>query len=293
MKAGAARRDITPPVGTGLMGYVPRVSTSVHDALNVTALALEYDGHKTVMLSITTTTIDDFTTQRIRDCIGKALSIPFENVTVCAWQAHSGPATQSCDGWEDRNDEYCRNILEKSCFEAAIEASDNLSAALTGVEEIDCHVGINRRQILANGEVILGQNPFGPYDKAMTAIRFISAADGKPIANIIHYGAHPTAAGASVEITRDWPGVMVDCVEKEIGGTTLFINGAVGDVAPRITSGRASGDMEQMLRVGVEKAEYIYWQRVINEHKYGNIKTEKICRQTITRIGDAVKLNRN
>ena len=38
--AGAAREDITPPVGTLLYGYTPdTVSTSVHDPLQTTAVA--------------------------------------------------------------------------------------------------------------------------------------------------------------------------------------------------------------------------------------------------------------
>lgn len=345
MKAAAARRDITPPVGTVLMGYGPRASTSVHDSLNVTALALEQSGCRTVILSVTTTIIDDEETLRIRESVGKALKMPYENVTVCAWQIHSGPATQTCYGWDDRNDEYCQGILEPSCVEAALEAFSGLGEALTGVEEIESHVGINRRQLLESGEVALGQNPFGPYDKTMTAVRLISASDKKPIANIIHYGAHPTATGPSGEITRDWPGVMVDCVEQEIGGMTLFVNGAVGDVGPRLANGRTTGDIGQMMVIGniaaadataacrkvksfadrplklivgdisikyrplakadhaqealknsegrkdsagLGKAEFIYWGRVLEEHKSGDIKTEKVRRQTITHIGDIV-----
>jgi len=345
MKAGAARRDITPPVGTILMGYAPRISTSVHDGLTATALALEQDNSKTVLLSISTTIIDDAETQRIRDAVGEALAIPFEHVTVCAWQTHSGPATQTCDGWDDRNDEYCRGILEPGCVGAALEAASKLADAYVGVEETESQVGINRRQILVNGEVVLGQNPFGPCDKTMTAIRFVSAGDMKPIANIIHYGAHPTATGASGEITRDWPGVMVDCVEGEMGGMTLFVNGAVGDVGPRLTNGYTTGNIAQMLRVGnlaaldavracrrikayadsrmeliigdikikyrplaaleeaeralkeseknkeeagLGKAEFMYWQKVMAEHRGGDIKSEKVRRQTITKIGDIV-----
>ena len=38
--AGAAREDITPPVGTLLYGYTPdTVSTSVHDPLQTTAVS--------------------------------------------------------------------------------------------------------------------------------------------------------------------------------------------------------------------------------------------------------------
>jgi hypothetical protein len=177
------------------MGYAPRVSTSVHDSLCAAALVLEQNGQKAVLLSVSTTIIDDAETQRIRDAVGQALHISYENVTLCAWQTHSGPATQTCDGWDDRNDEYCQTILEPACVKAAEKADANLAGALVGVNETRCHAGVNRRQILKSGEVVLGQNPFGPYDPAMTAVRFVTAANKTPIANIIHYGAHPTATG--------------------------------------------------------------------------------------------------
>ena len=51
-------------------------------------------------------------------------------------------------------------------------------------------------------------------------------ADGKPIAAIVNYAAHPTLYGDDMlEVSADWPGVMAQDVEKkypkavsEIGG---------------------------------------------------------------------------
>ena len=59
-------------------------------------------------------------------------------------------------------------------------------------------VGCNRRQVLEDGRIALGQNPWCPYDPTMTAIRFVR--DGKPYADILHYGAHPTAIGKMPDI---------------------------------------------------------------------------------------------
>ena len=71
LRAGAARRDITPEVGTLLYGYNPhQVSTSVHDPLNVTAAAFS-DTKETVLLL--TVTVGDFQTalsNEIREKIG-------------------------------------------------------------------------------------------------------------------------------------------------------------------------------------------------------------------------------
>ena len=343
MKAGVARRDVTPAVGTVLMGYSPRVSTRVNDNLTVAALALEDGGTRAIILSMTVVLTDEAGTQRIRDAVTAATGVPGEHVTVSCWQNHSGPGTFTCLGLGVRDEDFCVNILEPACAEAAAEALASVRDVLLGVEETESLVGMNRRQVTIEGHVILGQNLYGAHDKTMTAIRFVCADDKKPVANIVHYGAHPTAAGATGDITRDWPGVMVDCVEANIGGTTLFLNGATGDVGPRLANGQTTGDIDLMTQIGhlagldavrafrkiktyrqcdlqlfiddlhvkhrpLATAEHAreqlakfagdddsrymsvkaYWQNVLDEHAAGDIKTERILRQTITRIGDIV-----
>ena len=73
--AGIAREDITPAVGTVLMGYAPRVSQSVHDNLTVTALALQQGDTRCAIVSITTTVIDDEEHERIRARVAQGLPV--------------------------------------------------------------------------------------------------------------------------------------------------------------------------------------------------------------------------
>ena len=50
----------------------------------------------------------------------------------------------------------------------------------------------------------------------------------------------PTAMGRLADISRDWPGVMSDRIEELTGAPVIFINGALGDVAPRGATGSAT-----------------------------------------------------
>jgi hypothetical protein len=88
----------------------------------------------------------------------------------------------------------------------------------------------------------------------MTVLRIES--EGRPLGTLIHYGAHPTVLSSNSRvISRDWPGVMVDRVEALTGAPALFVNGAVGDVAPRSNSLQAVGDGEAALQeVGTRAA---------------------------------------
>ncbi len=253
LKAGVGRADITPPLGTFLMGYAPmRPAENILDRLTVTALAMEAGDTRSIILSITTTVIDYEITDLIRSAVSRATGYDPLDINVCSWQVHSAPCTQTCWGWGEPDRPFCEGILAPGCAKAACEALADLGEVEIGVGTTQSDVGCNRRQVLEDGRVGLGQNPWGPYDPTMTAIRFVR--DGRPYANILHYGAHPTAIGKTPDITRDWPGIMVDRVESVIGGMTLFLNGAVGDVGPRPGEGTTTSNVEGMREVGYRAA---------------------------------------
>lgn len=254
LQAGVGRAIITPKLGTLLMGYPNlRVSDNVLDNLTVTAIALQTDGVRSLILSITTAVIGNELTDTIRNAVSEATDYGIYEINICSWQVHSAPLTQTTWGWGDTDWAYCNNILIPGCVNAAKAAVNDIGEVTVGVGTTQSDVGCNRRELTEDGTVTLGQNPWGTYDPTMTAIRFLR--DGKPYANIIHYGAHPTAIGDTNDITRDWPGVMVDRVESVVGGMTLYINGAVGDVGPRPSEGvTAHTGIEGMREVGYRAA---------------------------------------
>jgi hypothetical protein len=142
-------------------------------------------------------------------------------------------------GWGDKNVEYVNAMIPR-IVESVVEADKALQPARLGIGTTQSEVGINRRGIGEDHSVGLGYNPWGPYDPEMTVLRF--EGERGPIATIVHYGAHPTSISALRIVSRDWPGVMVDRIEKITGVPALFINGAVGDVAPRTNIHSAVGD---------------------------------------------------
>jgi hypothetical protein len=153
------------------------------------------------------------------------------------------------EGWGEIDRPYYETILLPAALQAGKDAVNGLQDAQLAVGTTHSDVGVNRREILPNGDVCLGQNPFGCYDPEMTVVT-IRGADGKGILNLIHYGCHGTAAGCNREISRDWSGVMIDRVEKETGVLTAFWNGAVGDVGPRLTNGGTCGDISYVMELG-------------------------------------------
>jgi len=257
---GKCKRRITPPLGTPLYGYPnyeQRKATSVHDDLYVNVAAFGYDKPSALLIGMDICAVREALVNRITSLINEAVGISKDSIMIAAIHTHSGPCVTSTAGWGVSNDSYIDDILIPATLEAVTEAVNNFEPALLGVGTTDSNVGINRRQILPDGKVALGQNPYGCYDPEMTVLKFVSL-DKKPLLSIVHYGAHGTAAGRNTEISRDWSGVMTDVLAEVSGAPTAFFNGPEGDVGPRLSNGKTTGmnpitkspDFSYVLEVG-------------------------------------------
>lgn len=268
---GVGRRNITPKVGAYLTGYRPNLaSTSVNDGLSATALYFKYGDVDALLVSVTLCVIESGLCSRLRALIEERCGIKKESCILHAIHTHSGPNLMGSYGWGDIDTDYLDGIFIPALIAAVDEAKANIKAVKMAVKVGESLVGINRRELDAQGNVMLGQNPDGPFDKTMTVISFKDESD-KPTANLIHYGAHATAAGENTEISRDWPGVMIDVLEKESGAVTVFINGPEGDVGPRLTNGKTVGlgDIGYALRLGACAAQ--------DAVRIYNVKSEYSC----------------
>lgn len=252
---GAAEAIITPLMGTPLFGYNPGpYAEEVHDDLTATVFYFKSGDTEALLVSITVACLSTALSDEIRAKLSEALSVPRSHIMLCATHTHSGPATADAVGWGEVNRTYCDSILIPQIITAATKAFSTAVPVKMGVGVGKSHVGINRRQLLINNGTTLGQNPWGPFCSDMTVISF-RAEDGSTVANLIHYGAHCTATGKNNTVTRDWPGVMTDCLAELTGGITAFINGPEGDTGPRLINGKTIGSVQLMEALGGEAAQ--------------------------------------
>ncbi|MBQ3005579.1 MAG: neutral/alkaline non-lysosomal ceramidase N-terminal domain-containing protein [Clostridia bacterium] len=248
---GVGREIITPEVGCTLMGYRPDLySTCVEDDLTATAFYFEQDGKKALAISATVACICTELSEEILSEIKARFGIPKTDCILAAIHTHSGPKTQGLEGWGDVDREYCDSIFIPKILSAVETAINNPKPVKMGVSVGKSLVGINRRELThTRNRVNLGQNPWGCFNPDMTVISF-KDNDDNIVANIIHYAAHCTAAGANTEITRDWAGLMIDALEEKSGAITAFFNGCAGDVGPRLSNGKTTGDLTYVKELG-------------------------------------------
>lgn len=249
-KIGVGREVVSPKLGVNLFGYTNDVfAEKVHDDLNVSVIALEQGEKKGILISADICLVSQQITDAVKEGIFKETRFPCDSLTFASTHTHTGPETKCFPGYTKANEEYVNEILIPKTITAAKKAIENLTPAVMGISNTQSFVGVNRRQFTENGNVMLGQNPFGSADTTMTVMAFKSLT-GENLVNIVHYNAHGTSMGRTPQISRDWPGVMVDRLEKITGATTVYFNGCIGDMGPRLSNGLTAGlhesDMEEI-----------------------------------------------
>lgn len=250
LKVGFSRRDITPPLGTVLYGYPqPHTAERIHDRLQANVIALSQNDERALLFSFDVCSVPQEVRTPLCEALEKETGVPKKNILTAAIHTHSGPSLSTTAGWGEADTEYINEIFIPQTLEAAKEAVKTLTPAEMGIGETLSEAGINRREFNAEGIVILGQNPEAVYDPKMRVLAF-RTPEGKPLVNLIHYGAHATATGNTADITRDWPGYMTDRLEQFTGAPSVFFNGAEGDVGPRVRNGKTIGDLEQAQEIG-------------------------------------------
>src|SRR5262245_60761143 len=93
MQAGAASRNVTPPVGVAMQGYELRHAAAINDPILGSALAVGGDRVEWLLLTIDAIGLDRGFTSRIRQTLGERFLLPPSAITIACSHTHSCPAT--------------------------------------------------------------------------------------------------------------------------------------------------------------------------------------------------------
>jgi neutral ceramidase len=277
LHAGVARVVITPPVGIRMCGYTVQegVSRGIERELTATALVLSGLQSKVAILAVDILFIQSPHVERIRERIGKRLDIPSDHVLINTSHTHLGP---TLPGWGQEAPEQAQlqqryvEILEESLAGVASVAEEQMRPARLAAGKGSAPLGINRREKLPDGRVIIGENPQGAVDREVDVIR-IDDLSGKPIATLMIAGCHTVVLGPrSTVLSPDFVGTARDIVEPATGCLSLFLQGAAGNINP--ACGIGSGGPEQfddLKRMGAMLAGETLkvWAQLRTHHRRG------------------------
>jgi Neutral/alkaline non-lysosomal ceramidase, N-terminal len=237
LQIGTGRSDITPAPGTpqGIWGAQTHERGVAADLpLYATALAITDGTQAALILDVDAIGFNAEWSARVLDAVQGLTGVPREHIRVAASHTHSGPKTQRLEVISQGLDMAVQYLesLPLRIAGAAWQAMSNLKPARLAAGSGACAINVNRRLTLPDGQVVIGPNADGPVDHTVRVVRFDDLNE-KPLATIVHYACHPTImAWDNQWFTPDYPGVVRQVVERELGGTCLFLQGATGSVGP-------------------------------------------------------------
>ncbi len=256
--AGAARRVINPPIGTGKGGLrlFGDPIQAIESDLTATVLVLAVGEAKLALIATDLGLMSMTEAGRLREAVGTALGTPASHVLFNMSHNHSAPALREWTAMTDSAEDaaprarYERD-LGRWFVEAALEADGRLQPARVGTGWGESRIGVYRREV-RDGRDVLGEVPGHPIDSSVGVIR-VDDLDGRPIAIAFRYSAHPvTVGGRSAVASTDYPGPARDVLERSIGGLALFLQGCGGNVNPAVGIGWEVDCRDTKNRVGLE-----------------------------------------
>jgi neutral ceramidase len=234
MRAGVAKVEITPPLGTPMYGYYDRTdgALGVLDPLYARILVLESENTRLAYVDLDLgRAFGPSSLESLREAVKQNGDI--NDLIVQATHMHTGPVIK---------DEYPNGLPaweteDLSRIERAIkDAVEHAVPVRLGVGYGAAYIGYNRRHVDSDGSISMlwsnaTQAPTYPVDPLLAVLR-IDRMDGEPLAILVNYAAHPVTFGSdAIRYSADFPGAMCKVVEHAFKDKPLafFVQGAAGD----------------------------------------------------------------
>jgi len=241
LRAGVAKKDITPTKPVTLSGYAGRkdLSQGVHDPLSARVLAFEQNGKRLVLVS--TDLIGFYNqTSAIRKAILTACRLEPSELFLTAIHTHSGPTPTLDDSKGHANNVEYTKTLETQLADMVREAMQNMVPVQIGVGSGSSPVGVNRREPLPDSatkpnKVRLGRNPAVLTDREVQVLKISRAGTDELVAVVFAYPTHSTSLGPkNYVISGDVHGLAEQFVEGNLnhGVIAPAFAGASGDIDP-------------------------------------------------------------
>lgn len=241
--SGFARVDITPPLGTPLVGYynvIDRLAETILDNLEVNALAVSDGKNTVVMLSADLLFMHRATTAEFRQKISEECGIPVDNVLICCTHTHNGPMVDRAapDSSEPRlKGNLYIDHLGYQMVKAAKHAIADLKPSKLGYGVANVkNISFIRRYLMKNGSVRTNPDgyaadvvrPVSDIDDQVITLRFLREG-GKDIA-LGNFGVHACCMAGGTRVSADFPRFVRETIEAVMDVHCVFFTGAQGDV---------------------------------------------------------------
>lgn len=269
-RAGWTVTEITPPLGLPMGGRGPRFTpgAEVLDPLQAHALLLQDgDGERLLIVSLDLIGMTWTAATEIRTAMAGLAGVSLDRVVLNFAHIHNGPMTN----W----DKYATTVRKSEAM-AAYETElrekllrlvpacmERMVAVTPMLHRGTSHIGINRRNRDAEGNMGLRPNAAGHYNPDVWVLDLPSPENGER-AVVYSYGCHPVLVyGYAWDgISADWVGASRRALKERLGTGvhTQFVQGLAGNVRPRAVANCEQNRFEKatpevVQQVGAELAD--------------------------------------
>jgi len=271
MKAGFARTDVTPPIGSTLIGYYsPRIAEDVISPLEANAVAISDGENTAVLISIDNLSIMKREMDIMKGLITEKCGIPYEYIFISCTHTHLGPSVCT-EHLFPPEPGYTEAFFRKICDVAFFAVKDMKDAVPHIAKGEAKDISFVRRFRMKDGTIktnpsskYIGEvlSPQGEPDEELQLIKF--TRDGASDIAIVNFQVHPDVIGGN-KICADYPGFMRNILEASLsdvaegkGVKVVYFNGTQGDtVHARRTDKNGNFTGNALVKSGVEQSRHM------------------------------------
>ncbi len=256
LQIGFARVSITPSYPTSTAGYVKRKGakfSSIRDSVWVRSVMLKRGAQEVAIVSLDMLIVPPVLYREL-ERKAEAAGFPISRIYLGATHTHN-----SIGNWDDHLvgqiyagdfDHGLITFLADQIVTAVQQSKKDLQSGTLRYGVIPVKEAVNNR-------VIKG----GPVDSLFHALEFNRTDGTKGI--FTSFSAHATCMGASDHrLSRDYPGALVDNLEKKGYDFAIFMAGAVGSHAPGAGMDDADERIRKMGEVLNDAVDDVQWSEV-------------------------------
>ena len=238
LRAGVGRCDITPAPGTPQGGWGAQTHERGLGAdmpFYATALVFSGADGDAAIVEADAIGFNAEWTAKILNRIVHLTGLQREKIRFSCSHTHAGPNTFRLQNLREGADMALAylNELPDRIASAVWQAQRNLQPVRCSAAKGFCDINMNRRFRTPEGQIVVGRNWQGNVDSSVRVVR-IDDLEEHPVAIIVHYACHPTTlAWQNQWFSPDYPGFVREVVERQLGGTCLFLQGAAGNLTPQ------------------------------------------------------------
>ncbi len=227
LSAGWAKVNMTPGFTTPTGGYGVRRGqhwTTVHDSIFARAVVLDNGATRVALVALDLLIIPPTVVKSLKQRLPE-VGLRWEQVYMGATHSHN-----SLGGWAPG----VVGTLIAGDFEERIvtHITDAVLKAIRQAGEQVEPVSVGYVETPAPELVYNRLHTNGPEDDRVRVVQ-LRKQSGK-VALLASFAAHSTIINSDIPswLSRDWPGVLVDNLEKQTGDFALYMAGAVGSMGP-------------------------------------------------------------